>query len=211
MTDLLLEKKQYRQRIERAVKNDDSHPINNGVKMQAHHLLSAKGVQLASLGNDLKKLGYDINVLENLVLLPYSLQAACHMNVQLHRGDHRDSDADHPFTYHERVKIELAKIEQFIDACKGCGSGAETERTRKRVQAKLDQKSKILLLLIKKYKVKLTRISKDFEAGARGCGGRTGVSESPLDACPYHRDHSDDQSAGFKSAISRNYKLQVGR
>lgn len=211
MAEALLEKINYRDRIMKAVQDDREHPVNNGVKMQAHHLLSAKGVQLASLGADLKQLGYDINVLENLVLLPYTLQAACHMQVQLHRGDHKDSDKDHPFTYHERVKIELVKLEKFIDSCKGCGSAAQAEINRKRIQAKLDQKSKILLLLIEKHKVRLTSISRDFKKDGIGCGGRNSVGERAMDGCPHSRDHANDHDAGFSGAIPRNYKLKVGQ
>lgn len=211
MTEMLLEKTGYRDRIMKAVQTDMEHPVNNGVKMQAHHLLSAKGVQLASLGSDLKQLGYDINVLENLVLLPYTLRAACHMNVQLHRGDHKDSDKDHPFTYHERVKIELVKLEKFVDSCKGCGSAALADSNRKRIQAKLDQKSKLLLLLIEKHKVKLSKISTDFKSDGIGCAGRDTVGGLALASCPHSRDHTDDPDSGFSGAIPQNYKLKVGQ
>lgn len=207
----LLPKTGYRTRIENAVKHDPSHPLNNGVKMQAHHLVSAKGVQLASLGNDLKQLGYDINVLENLVLLPYTLQAACHMRVQVHRGDHKDSDKEHPFTYHERVKRELAVLKKTIDDCKGCTNAALAESNRKRLQAEVNQKSKKMLVLIEKNRIKLSRISKDFDEGEPGCMGRRALGDKPLHTCPYDRNHNDDASAGFKTALSTHYALKVGR
>lgn len=179
--------------------------------MQAHHLVSAKGVQLASIGNDLKQLGYDINVLENLVLLPYTLQAACHMRVQVHRGDHKDTDKEHPFTYHERVKRELAVLKKTIDDCRGCSNSTMAEANRKRLQAEVNQKSKKMLVLIAKYKIKLSRISKDFDEGEQGCKGRSSLGEKPQDTCPHDRNHNDDAVAGFTTQISTHYSLKVGR
>ena len=37
-------------------------------------------------------MGYEIDSLLNLVLLPCELEDACHMRVQLHRGDHKTPD-----------------------------------------------------------------------------------------------------------------------
>lgn len=207
----LLPKTGYRARIMNAVKHDKNHPVNNGVKMQAHHLVSAKGVQLAGMGNDLKQLGYNINVLENLVLLPSTLDAACHMRVQLHRGDHNDADDEHPLAYHERVKIELAKLEKFMDSCKGCSSQAQMDENRKRVQSKLDQKSKVILILIEKFQVKLSRIGKDFRHGDIGCAGRENVGDNPLGSCPHDRDHFLSEASGLKNGVPKEYSLRTGK
>src|SRR5690606_37771760 len=121
-TEPLLEKTKYRTTIINAVKNDTGHPHNHNMKMQAHHLVSAKGVQLAQMGRKLEQLGYNINVLENLVLLPSTLQGACHLKVQLHRGDHTHEDDDHPISYHRKVKAEITTLERFLDECDNCES-----------------------------------------------------------------------------------------
>jgi len=63
----------YRDTILSAVSADAGHPINNDIDMQAHHLISAKGVKDSEMGSQLKSMGYDINVLKNLVLIPCTL------------------------------------------------------------------------------------------------------------------------------------------
>src|SRR5690606_11536965 len=134
--ETLLEKTGYRRKIVKAVKNNPSHPIHHNIEMQAHRLISSKGVQMAGMGRQLAGLGYDINVLENLVLLPSSLQGACHLKVQLHRGDHKYTDDDHPFSYHEVVMIEVRGHRKMLASCKGCDDPNETQR---RVQKEVNK------------------------------------------------------------------------
>ena len=207
----LLPKTGYRARIEKAVKNDAGHPINNGIAMQAHHLLSAKGVQLAAMGKRLEALGYDINVLENLVLLPCTLQGACHLKVQLHRGNHTYEDDDHPESYHKRVKMRLEDLKDFIDDCKTCDSQSN------KLQKHLDKLSRKMLSDIENFKTPLTSIFKNYKPDSNiGCSNSDTVGASGTMACEVERNHLHQQGDGqktedisFKGSVP--YKLKVGR
>ena len=66
----------------------DEHPVKNNIHMQAHHIISEEGVNKSGTGNTLKTRGYDINEINNLVFLPSTPAGACHLGLQLHRGDH---------------------------------------------------------------------------------------------------------------------------
>ena len=83
-----IEKKGYRKRWVNNVKKLPSHPYNNGIHMDTHHLISAEAVKHSELGENLVNKGYDINQLSNLVGLPATLPGACQLHCQLHRGDH---------------------------------------------------------------------------------------------------------------------------
>ncbi|MEM5529947.1 AHH domain-containing protein [Gammaproteobacteria bacterium AS21] len=102
----------YRDKVLQQVGSD--HPINKGVKMQAHHLISRKALLDSSIENRLEDFKYDIDNVDNIALIPCTLQGACHLNVQLHRGNHpgvlrvdngnNDDDSEHPDTYHDKIK-----------------------------------------------------------------------------------------------------------
>jgi hypothetical protein len=81
----------YRKKIVEAAKLIPGHPIHH-IDMQAHHLLSEAAIKKTKLGKDLVNLGYEIDDILNLVLLPCNTVDACHMRVQLHRGDHKSVD-----------------------------------------------------------------------------------------------------------------------
>ena len=67
---------------------DALHPRHRGVKMQAHHILSGEGAKLSQMGRKLVGFGYDINTPKNLAFLPCTLQGACYLGIQPHRGNH---------------------------------------------------------------------------------------------------------------------------
>jgi len=98
----------YAGRLRTRAKKVKNHPIEKGVEMQAHHLISCTAVEKSGLGDLLIKAGYNINDWPNLVFLPSTLQGACHLKVQVHRGDHtashKDSDKDHLPSYHKMIK-----------------------------------------------------------------------------------------------------------
>jgi len=89
--DDIVKGKSYRRKIVAAAKLVTNHPIHH-INMQAHHLLSEAGIKKSKQGRKLAHLGYEIDSLLNLVLLPCELEDACHMRVQLHRGDHKTPD-----------------------------------------------------------------------------------------------------------------------
>lgn len=216
----------YLGRIKRATDERiaPSHPRHHGVKMQAHHILSAEGVKMSGLGPKLEKLGYDINLEPNLVFLPSTLQGACHLGVQLHRGNHTakvavselDDDADHPKNYHKLVKLMMEEIGAAIeDACGGKDAAA-----RRKIIREMDRLSAKVLWWIqhRPRKAPLTDIALSFQPEAsKGCGCADSVPghRRSIDDCGVGRDHYAQQSRG--QAIERislpkvaAYSLKVG-
>lgn len=212
----LLPKTGYRARIINAVKHDKNHPVNNGVKMQAHHLVSAKGVQLAGMGARLVALGYDINVLENLILLPSTLQGACYLRVQLHRSDHSYHDDEHPRSYHEEVKVRLQKLVEFLKSCGGC-DGSDQDKTRKKVQSRIDKISEKIAEKIGEFDVPLTRIYAHFKEDSDvGCGNSDSIDGHSGHRCSVERMHRNHNAVGRKNEnitlqMSDAYRLRVGK
>jgi len=195
------------------VKTDASHPINNGVHMQAHHLISAKGVDLSGIGVLLVQKGYDINVIKNLVFIPSTLPGACHLGVQLHRGDHIHKDDEHPKSYHVEVKEQLVRLKEKISNCEGSANTT---------QKLVNSKSKELLSDISDFNLSLTSIMKSFDLDSPiGCGNCVNVKEHEKDfsPCSSQRDHYQQKHPMYKSGKDmkeiilpkRAYKLRVGK
>jgi hypothetical protein len=169
------------------------HPRYMGVEMQAHHILSKKGFQMSGARQALKSRGYDINHLKNLVFIPSTLQGACHLEVQPHRGDHtaefKDDDKDeiHPTKYHEFISRRiLRKIEEehLENECK------ESEK----VQRVMNALSAEILKLIQKGKVKLTNVAEHFDHDSKtGCAGLTSITDFKAANCPMGRNHHKDR------------------
>ena len=109
----------YRKRIERATADEPKHPRHHGVAMQAHHVISATAMHASGLADKIKKFGYNINELENLALLPCTLQGACYLGVQPHRGNHT-APADpytykndqQPVDYHKMVTLRIRGLDE---------------------------------------------------------------------------------------------------
>lgn len=196
----------YRQRIESAVKLDPNHPIHHGVAMQAHHILSAEGVKQSGLGNDLVRFGYDINTLENLALIPSTLQGACHLGVQPHRGNHTalierrggDNDDDHPRSYHQLVAKLVRELQRII--VKQCPS--EDPEQRRRVRNAMDTTSAELLRLVAMRPVAapLTSVARHYSKGnPSGCGGVDSVAQHQGAICPVEHSHANRQGSGQRA------------
>jgi len=205
----------------RTIKNntkDDNHPRHNGITMQAHHIISAKGVELSGLGSKIEKLGYDINCLENLAFLPSTLQGACHLHIQLHRGNHTTPDADgnHPNGYHFLIKDRLKDLKPLIDKeCPG-----EKNSNRQKILDELNKVSARILRRIEKMpgKAPLTDIYQNFTSGnPLGC---CNVDSIPLardmpTPCSIDRNHANAhnpmQADEGITYPSNSYALQVGK
>lgn len=108
----------YLERIKNAIKNDRSHPRNLGVRMQAHHVISGEGMIRSGKGSTVVGFGYNINFLPNLAFIPCTLQGACYLGVQPHRGNHSAAsvadqddydDSDH-VDYHDKVASQLVEV-----------------------------------------------------------------------------------------------------
>jgi hypothetical protein len=175
------------------------HPRHHGIKMQAHHAISEKGVELSEKGDELVKFGYDINVKENLVFLPWTLQGACLLQVQPHRGDHtavksrdNDADIDHEPSYHIMVRRRLmVLVRQLEHRC-----GEPDAKIEDETQKKLDDFSaKIIKNIQDDPKLaKLTSVWNHYQPGdLRGCKGVDSIRAAKRDIelyCPVGRNHT---------------------
>ncbi len=205
------------------------HPKHQGIKMQAHHLISAEGVKLSKLGAKLEEFGYDINNFRNLAFLPSTLQGACHLGVQPHRGDHTVpckplqaedhetyDDDKHPPSYHTVVQRRIQGLKlPFNKACEG-----KDDPAHKTVVSEMNRQSALLLSQICKdpESLRLTDVAQHFAPGNPiGCGGLDSVPELRERAhkCPTNRNHLKRQGPGQRSEdISymhqEAYKIEPG-
>ncbi|NVM79943.1 hypothetical protein FHW83_005785 [Duganella sp. SG902] len=213
----------YLKRIKDAIEGDKSHPRNNGVKMQAHHAISAEGMKRSGLGKKIEKFGYDINLLPNLVFIPCTLQGACYLGVQPHRGNHTavisqdDYDDDlEPMSYHDLISLQIKDL--GLPLAKEC-QGADDSRVHE-IRRKLDGLSKYIITLIQKKPadVPLTNIAGHFSPRSPiGCGGVDSVSaHHGLSKCAVERMHAGgrqsakqkDENITYRS--DRPYQLKPG-
>lgn len=214
---------QYLKRIKDAIAHDKDHPRHQGIKMQAHHLISAEGMKRSGLGRKIEKYGYDINLLPNLAFIPCTLQGACHLGVQPHRGNHTalvdqdDYDDDmEPGNYHDLVARMIKELGLPLNKeCSGDGSDQ-----RRLVQSKLDKLSReILNLILKKPRAApLTEVAKHFNPGNTiGCCGVDAVGHHKGHRnCPVDRNHRGRQGPGQKAErieyeSNGRYQIAVGR
>jgi len=210
-------KTNYLKRIKRKT-NHIGHPRNKGIPMQAHHLISEKGIKLSEMGPTLEKLGYDINALKNLIFLPSTLPGACHLGVQLHSGNHTaastmyDDETGHPLSYHQLVKYLVKKTKISVtDFCLG-----KPGKTMNEVRRKMNAVSQEILDMVenKPSKAPLTAMATCFERGKSGCGGLQNVPRpvpSTLKPCPKGRNHEGDGGISYKNPLLGVYKLRAGR
>lgn len=202
-----------------------SHPRHQGVKMQAHHIASKAGVARTGLGPKLKKLGYNINYLPNLVFLPSTLQGACHLGVQLHRGNHsterqpknmRDTD-DHRGTYHTLVAQMVLELKDDIH--RKCRGKKITEDNP--IIEQMHEISEVILSMIQDDPgdAPLTDLAHSFQPDSEiGCGGNDsipGYRESAV-PCVVGRNHQHAHVEGqLEEGISMpkpaSYELEVGK
>ena len=197
----------YRKNLLKAIKRDKDHPLNCGIPMQVHHILSKKGAVNGGVKAILEAYGYDINALGNLVALPCTLDGACHLEVQLHRGDHtsfsNDDDDEHPFSYHVHVAEIMSKAVDFIE--KKCEKGSE-----KRVQNIMNKRSIDVLDDIESFSIRLTRVHKSFKPQGKGCNGKSNVREL-YDSLNLESSNCDRNHKSFSKFPKKKYILKVGR
>jgi hypothetical protein len=192
---------------------DPYHPRHYGITMQAHHLLSKKGVQNSGLSKDLEHLGYDINHLKNISLIPSTLSGACHLNIQVHRGNHgaanadaSDDDGQHKKSYHIRVQEFVEELESKIDTGKYCDSDREV------LIRAMNKCSRKMVSSINSNKIALTKVYKNFgtdNTNRKGCSNQTSISSINKNSshCLKDRDHTLEGITFPK----QSYKLEVGR
>ncbi|MET3130294.1 hypothetical protein AAKU55_000547 [Oxalobacteraceae bacterium GrIS 1.11] len=214
---------QYLNRIKKAIEEEKGHPRHHGVLMQAHHLISGEGMKRSGLGHQIEKFGYDINLLPNLVFIPCTLQGACYLSVQPHRGNHtadvdQDDYADdsEPMNYHKMISFRLKDLNLPIS--KECPGDHKTKVEK--VIGELDELSKKILKLIqnKPNEAPLTNIARYFTYGnSIGCGGVDYVGMNKgLTSCTVERNHHNKQALGQKSEgityiNNGKFNLKVGK
>lgn len=218
----------YLDRITRAIADDSKHPRHQGVAMQAHHVISATAMHVSGLSEKIRKFGYDINLLENLVFLPSTLQGACHLGVQPHRGNHtapieRDGyeDDDHPRSYHDMVSDAIKRLNLGLTReCPGYMGGPQELAARHKVKTELDELSAKLLRMIRNLprEAPLTKISAHFQPGNQiGCAGTDSTTRHNFShACAVERNHHksqgpDQRRENITFESDGRYKLNMGR
>jgi len=205
----------YRENVLVPAAKDSKHPTNYGFTMQVHHLLSTKGVKDSGHYDELKAYNYNINLAGNLVALPSTLQGACHLKVQLHKGDHttlmdtNDNDGEHPRAYHRFITGLVKKACTTIN--KRCD---EQKQKLKGVQRYMDYHSLLVLRDIGNFRLPLTSVYKAFSPRGVGCLGVTSVPElrhklkdNPSGCICNNRNHSTE----FKNYPQGNYALKRGQ
>jgi hypothetical protein len=183
-----IEKKNYRKKWLANAKKDKDHPINHGIHMDTHHLISAEAIKISNLGGSLKNKGYVIDSLNNLVGFPSTLPGACHLKAQLHRGDHTYAiPGEKP--YHDYVESSLRSYKQQIKSCYGRTKKKEDESE---IHQLLDALSSELLDEINDFELPLTVIFEDFEEEeCNGCKNSYDINESrgQYNVCEKERNH----------------------
>lgn len=213
----------YLRLMNNLIKASAVHPKKHGIRMQAHHIISADGVKLARIGEKLEEFGYDINLGANLAFLPSTLQSACHLGIQPHRGNHTAisdrgrslddeeddyDDDDHPFSYHQMIAGRLKRLKTPLNrVCTGMD-----DPTRTMLKEEMDKLSAEVLkdIQLRPNMARLTSIADHFRSGNTiGCGGVDAVDKhNTAHSCPTHRDHAMKQGPGQRKE-QITYKNQL--
>ncbi len=168
--DGVIEKKGYREKWLRHAYKHKPHPINYGIHMDTHHLISAEAVNISKLSQSLIDKGYMINDINNLVGFPATLPAACHLGLQLHRGDHLHKKTPYEKPYHKFVNTLLQEKESKIQACYG---RTKVREKNTEIHKLLDPISEDILGELIDFELPLTeifaRFSKNGKGGCRNC------------------------------------------
>lgn len=197
---------QYLKRIKKEIENQPDHPRNMGIAMQAHHVISGEGMKRSQLGPTVKAYGYNINLLPNVAFIPCTLQGACYLGVQPHRGNHASKvvdqddyiDSGEEKDYHDMVASDLQRvIDKHLRECTG-----DDNTVAHAGIAVLDKLSKSILKGIQHdpNNYPLTSIASHFGKYGAGCGGVDSVTgHIPLMPCPVGRNHRVDPTGERKS------------
>lgn len=206
--------------------DDETHPrCSTGgrlrIPMAAHHIMSIEGVNKSKLITKLKKGGYDIDVRKNMVLIPRTVYAACHMKCQPHVGGHTEAiDQDTsslpmvlltPKASYHKVVGDLADTlrEEFRKELY-CGVVGE-----EKLQNDMNQLGAKLALALTNFEVGLVKGFKQFDVDKNGCAGvgRIGGSRDANELghlCPAGRDHGESHGFAYSARTSK-YTLEPGK
>lgn len=197
--------------------------------MQAHHVLSGEGVRQSELGPKLVKWRYDINTEKNLVFIPSTLQGACYLGVQPHRGNHTakgkpeveasddDYDDDAEIRDYHRTIASLI-IDESRNFPVNCNKGPAKINKVTQLMDALAQ-NQMERIQNKPAELPLTTVAEHFKRRSKvGCGGHDSVTT--LYAAPVHcdvaRNHQQTQKEGQRKENIRfvsdgKYQLKMGQ
>ncbi len=188
--DGVIEKKGYREKWLGHAYKHKPHPVNFGIHMDTHHLISAEAVKISKLSQPLIDKGYMINDINNLVGFPATLPAACHLGLQLHRGDHLHKKTPSEKPYHKYVSNLIREKKEKIKACYG---RTKVREKSTEIHKLLDPIASDVLSDVNDFELPLTDIFLRFhESGKGGCRKCFDIipSRSSTDMCET-RDHSN--------------------
>lgn len=169
----------YRKNVIDAVAGSPNHPVHH-ISMQAHHLISKKSVMLTGKKEEFEDRGYDINIAENVALFPSVYEGACHLEMQLHRSDHKDAgpeydeihEGDDGDNAHSRVYHNVIKTKYLDAISKKIDKYCSDDYTPRELQADLDDISQDIYEEITDLELLLVdrKVSIDFKSGnLAGC------------------------------------------
>lgn len=151
---------------------------------QAHHLVSGEAMSRTGKASRYERLGYDINVAENLSLIPSNGHVACHLSCQLHLGNH----AWGAYDYHNEVETLLGDVSGNLRSY--------CQANRNTIQADVDAISVLIARRITRFALPLTSVATDFARGLpTGCADAATVTGRGS-RCSSRRNHSSQFNFG---------------
>lgn len=219
----VLKSKNYLADLSKKIAGQNKHPRHLGVKMQAHHVISAEAMKNSGLGEKIAKMGYNINHTKNLVFIPCTLQGACYLGIQPHRGNHTavaDPDAydedNEPDSYHRMVERKISAL--ALPLSRECEGDDQVRHLK--VLSQLNGLSNEIVEMIQETPTRapLTSVARYFAPDSKiGCGGVDSVTSHPRTIhCAVERNHAGRQGPGqakeeIKFVKEGRYKLGTGK
>lgn len=199
----------YKKELYERIKDDDNHPYNLGIDMQAHHLISISGMRKSGLAKQVEITSYDINHPKNCVFLPCTLKGACHLKVQVHKSAHTnvvfgdDADSAHSHkvkgkNYHDLVAEILVDLKDELDnSCKGESYSDDC------IELLNEISEDIILNRICKapHKAPLSKFYAHFQREGAGCGNQDylrSLDSEAMNLCGKNRNHEGCQDVNAK-------------
>jgi len=173
-----------------------SHPwwTGNGA-LEAHHLICSEVMQ--SWEVLCNKFGYDVNNKYNGVMLPYTMELACHLGVPMHRSNHSNTNPAYPIVVGNLVE----PIQNNINKGTYCGQDGW-----EKFNNDLNTISKRIMRKVSAFAYKLTADGKDYEpASSMGCGNLSNMGEKYTD-CSKQRNHEGEFKHEKTSTVIKSYK-----
>jgi hypothetical protein len=168
-----------------------------------HHLIEGQALEDRKWEDLCKRLGYNVNTLNNLVCLPQVAELACVLAVPLHQGNHNTAPTDEPADLNSRPTTEttylcysdaVAKKTEAVmrDIIRNCTTPARFVRD-------MDHISSGIFTKVTTFRWHLREDGAKYAPGANGCGINTQKAHKPCVSItsaglPTTRIHEDIRS-----------------